>query len=233
MCEKMTREELLAGVAKIKWWHQIDLGHGVITPGPDPTIERIEWLGLPEDLHGKTVLDIGAWDGAFSFEAERRGASRVLAVDEFIWAGKGWASKEGFEFARRALNSKVEDLLIDVYDIGPEKVGMFDVVIFSGVLYHLKHPLYALERVASVCKDQLILTTHIDMISVKRPAIAFYPGTELNGDPTNWCGPNIPAVEGMLRTVGFQRTSVFKSSPLDDVDVEYVYPGWATFHSWK
>ena len=117
----MTRDEIQAQVNRIKWWHQIDLGHGIITPGADPTIERAQhYLCLPEDLRGKTVLDIGAWDGAFSFEAERRGASRILAIDEFIWAGKGWASKEGFDFARRALNSKVEDMLIDVYDIGPE-----------------------------------------------------------------------------------------------------------------
>lgn len=94
--KKMDRQELLVGVSKIKWWHQIDLGQGVITSGPDPTIERIEWLGVPKDLRGKTVLDIGAWDGAFAFEAERRGASRVLAVDEFIWAGKGWGIEGRF-----------------------------------------------------------------------------------------------------------------------------------------
>jgi tRNA (mo5U34)-methyltransferase len=231
----MTKEEILDQMNRIKWWHQIDLGQGIITPGLDCTLGRIQHHGcLPDDLRGKTVLDIGAWDGAFSFEAERRGASRVLAVDEFIWAGKGWASKEGFDFARRVLNSKVEDMMIDVYDIGPQNVGIFDVVIFAGVLYHLLHPLLALEHVASVCKNQLILSTHIDLISVKRPAIAFYPGKELAGDPTNWCGPNLPAVEAMLRTVGFKRIEVAAASPLpEQYDVEEVYPGWATVHAWK
>jgi tRNA (mo5U34)-methyltransferase len=214
----MTSEELQTQVKQINWWHQIDLGNGVITPGPDDTLARLNQLGLPDDLRGKTVLDIGAWDGAFSFEAERRGASRVLAIDEFIWAGKGWASKAGFEFARRALNSKVEDMLLDVYDLSPERTGTFDLVIFSGVLYHLKHPLLALERVASVTRHQLILSTHVDLINLKRPAIAFYPGT---------------AVHAMLRTVGFKRLETVASSPFDPgFPVEDVYPGWATFHAW-
>lgn len=229
----MTKTELTEQVNKIKWWHQIDLGNGVTTPGLDSTIERLKYLGLPADLSGKSVLDIGAWDGAFSFEAERRGASRVLAMDEFIWAGKGWASKEGFEFARRALNSKVEDILLDVYDLGPEKVGKFDLVLFSGVLYHLKHPFLAIERVASVCSNQLILNTHVDLVNLRRPAIAFYPGTEFNNDPTNWCGPNVPALEAMLRTVGFTKVELFASSPFTpEFPVEDVYPGWATLHAW-
>lgn len=230
----MTTTELRDRVNSIKWWHQIDLGNGVITPGRDKTIEKLEWLGLPADLSGKSVLDIGAWDGAFSFEAERRGARRVLAIDEFIWAGKGWASKAGFECARQALNSKVEDLLLDVYDLGPEKVGKFDLVLFSGVLYHLKHPLLALEHVASVCSDQLILCTHVDLIGLARPAIAFYPGKELNNDDSNWCGPNIPALEAMLRTVGFKTVELYASSPLTpDFPDHTIYSGWATLHAWK
>ena len=229
----MTEAELRDKVGKIKWWHQIDLGNGIITPGPDKTIDRVKWLGLPADLSGKSVLDIGAWDGAFSFEAERRGASRVLAIDEFMWAGKGWASKEGFDFARRALDSKVEDLLLDVYDLRPEQVGTFDLVLFSGVLYHLKHPLLALERVASVCSGQLILSTHVDLIELRRPAIAFYPGREFNNDPSNWCGPNIPALEAMLQTVGFKVVKLFASSPLTPgFPTEEIYPGWATLHAW-
>ncbi len=230
----MTRDEIQAQVDRIKWWHQIDLGQGIITPGLDPTIDRVRLLGLPNDLRGKTVLDIGAWDGAFAFEAERRGASRVLAIDEFIWAGKGWASKEGFDVARRILNSNVQDMLIDVYEIAPENVGLFDLIIFSGVLYHLRHPLLALEHVASVCKDQLILSTHIDLISVQRPAIAFYPGKELAGDPTNWCGPNLPALEAMLRDVGFDRVEVVDSSPAPEpYDIDKIYRGWVTVHAWK
>jgi hypothetical protein len=74
------REQILAAIRGITWYHQIDLGHGVITPGSDNTLERIAMIGLPTDLRHKSVLDIGAWDGAFSFEAEWRGAARVHPV---------------------------------------------------------------------------------------------------------------------------------------------------------
>jgi tRNA (mo5U34)-methyltransferase len=163
---------------------------------------------MPEDLTGKSVLDIGAWDGFFSFEAERRGASRVLAVDSFCWNGAGWGSKAGFELARRALNSKVEDAEMEVLDLSAEKIGTFDVVLFFGVLYHLRHPLLALEKVSSVTKSHLILETKVDLLSLRTPAMAFYLGDELNHDPTNWWAPNIPALCDMLRAVGFRRFEV-------------------------
>jgi tRNA (mo5U34)-methyltransferase len=190
----------------IRWYHTIDLGHGVVTRGVDQTDLRLDRIGLPASLAGRSVLDIGAWDGFFSFEAERRGATRVVAADYYSWRGVGWGTtngKAGFELARTALGSKVEDIEIDVMDLAPERVGTFDVVLFLGVLYHLRHPLLALERVASVARDLLILETVVDMMGVSRPAMAFYPGRELNNDPTNWWGPNVAAVEGMLQTVGF------------------------------
>ena len=74
-------------------------------------------------------------------------------------------------------------------DISAERLGTFDVVLFLGVLYHLRHPLLALERVFSVTKDLLILETHVDMLSTRRSALAFYPGRELEGDMSNWWGP--------------------------------------------
>jgi tRNA (mo5U34)-methyltransferase len=159
------------------------------------------------------VLDIGAWDGFFSFEAERRGASRVLAADHYSWSGQSWGTKAGFELARSALGSRVEDVDIDVMDLSPTRVGTFDVVLFLGVLYHLRHPLLALERVASVTRGMLIVETVVDMLGIDRPVVAFYPERELNNDPTNWWGPNVPAVHGMLRTVGFQATSTVTEPP--------------------
>ena len=92
--------------------------------------------------------------------------------------------------------------------LSPERVGSFDVVLFLGVLYHLPNPLLALERVALVTRDLLILETVVDMVGVRRPAAAFYPDRELNGDPTNWWGPNHAAVIGMLRSVGFTGVDV-------------------------
>ncbi len=88
-------------------------------------------------------------------------------------------------------------------DLSPETVGTFDMVLLLGVLYHLKNPLMALERVASVTKRLLIVETVLDLVGLRRPAAAFYPDRELNGDPTNWWGPNEAAVHGLLRSVGF------------------------------
>ncbi len=229
-------QALRAEVDQIKWWHPIDLGGGLITPGIDVTPARLAEIRMPEDLTGLTVLDIGAWDGFFSFEAERRGARRVLATDSFCWDGGGWGTKKGFELARRVLGSKVEDKWIEVLSLSPDTVGVFDVVLFLGVLYHMKHPLLALERVASVTRGQLIMQTQVDMLAVNRPAIAFYPGKELGGDPTNWCGPNPAALEAMLETVGFRKVEILSKSFPDNVPLETldtIRANHVTLHAWK
>src|SRR5438552_4647181 len=205
----MDPETLRKEVAKVRWMHRIDLGCGIITPGDDNSPRKLKRLGLPESLAGKTVLDVGAWDGFFSFEAERRGAQRVLATDSFVWRGQvEWADKRGFDLSKRALGSSVEEMEIDVLDLSPEKVGTFDVVFFLGVLYHMKHPLLSLEKVSSVARDFLVLETAVDMLWTKRPAMAYYGGDEVGRDATNWCGPNPAAVVAMLRTVGFRRIEI-------------------------
>jgi tRNA (mo5U34)-methyltransferase len=185
----------------IDWWHQIELPDGSVTPGPDRSAEKLEWLHLP-DLKGKTVLDVGAYDGFFSFAAERLGASRVLAVDTYAWRRPG--GKDGFEYARAALGSNVEDIELEVLDISPETVGTFDVVFFLGVLYHMRHPLLSLEKMASVTKELLVVETLVDVTFLKSPSAAFYPW-ELLHDETNWWGPNRAALLGMLESVGFER----------------------------
>ena len=129
-----------------------------------------------------------------------------MAADHYSWDGGGWGSKAGFELARTTLGSRVEDVDVDVMDLSPERVGTFDVVLFLGVLYHLPHPLLALERVASVTRDLLILETVVDMVGISRPVMAYYPDRDLNRDPTNWWGPNVPAVHALLRSVGFARS---------------------------
>jgi len=229
-------ESLNQQIKAINWWHPIDLGNGVVTPGIDCTPSRLAEIRMPEDLRGKSVLDIGAWDGFFSFEAERRGARRVLATDSFSWDGGGWGTKKGFELARHALKSRVEDKTIDVLDLSPATVGTFDVVLFLGVLYHMKHPLLALERVASVTTGQLVMQTQVDLMALDRPALAFYQGKELNNDPTNWFGANPAAVVAMLHIVGFRKIDIIyqsfpKSLPLETLNT--IAPNHITLHAWK
>jgi tRNA (mo5U34)-methyltransferase len=204
----------LKQISEIRWFHSIELGneeHTISAQRTERERQREAACLDGVDLRGKSVLDVGAWDGYFSFAAKRRGAARVLATDHFCWSGEGWGSKEGFEFARSRLNVDVEDLDIDVPDLSPERLGgTFDVVLFLGVLYHLRHPLLGLERVASVCAETLVLETAIDAEWSRRPMMVFYPGRERNDDPTNWWAPNIPCAVAMLKEVGFSEVEVRK-----------------------
>jgi len=210
----MNPEDIRAEVAKVGWWHRIDLGHGIITPGTDDSPRKLARLGMPADLTGQSVLDIGAWDGFFSFEAERRGAARIVAIDA-SWTGPdGGPTKYGFACAHRALNSRVEAHHLSAYDLDPASIGVFDLVLFLGVLYHVRDPLGALERVRSVTRGTAIIETETDMLSTRRPALGFYPGAELNADPSNWFAPNVPALMGMVRAAGFSGASVHSRSSL-------------------
>ncbi|MBI4464164.1 MAG: DUF1698 domain-containing protein [Acidobacteria bacterium] len=207
----MVTSDLQEQVLRIRWWHRIDLGNGIVTPGVDNSPKRLKRIRMPENLSGMTVLDIGAWDGFFSFEAERRGASRVLAIDS---NDPGWGSKEGFELARRTLHSQVEYRECDVLDISPDKIGVFDLVLFLGVLYHMRHPLLSLERVFSVTQNLLILETEVDNVWSRRPVMTFYPGSELADEPSNWWGPNPSAVQAMLKDVGFRQVELMDKGSL-------------------
>ncbi len=213
----MDAHELRREVAKLNWWHTMDLGHGVVTPGQDRTKEKLKQLHMPRNLRGMSVIDIGAADGFFSFEAERRGAGKVLAIDASRWieSDSSWP-KAGFDLARRALASKVESKICSIYDADPAVLGKFDLVLFLGVLYHMQHPLLALERVAAITASpgQLILETAGDMAFHRRAAGAFYAGSELSGDSSNWWGLNYPAIRAMLFTAGFRRVSLVSHRPL-------------------
>lgn len=195
---------------QITWWHPIDL-NGYVVPArcqsASATLARLS-LG---DLTGKSVLDVGAWDGFYSFAAERAGAARVLATDSYVWQRKTWASKDGFLLAREVLGSKVEDLEIDVMDLDPTVVGTFDVVLFLGVLYHLRHPLLGLERAASCAAagGAVYIESHVDLgLRNDRPVCAFYPGAELADDASNWWGPNPKALVAMAQSVGLSVVDV-------------------------
>ena len=191
-------------VQALPWFHQMDLGNGIVTPGrtSQEDLRLVADAFFDRPLEGKTVLDIGCYDGFFSFEAKRRGAARVLATDYFMWRQDA-RCREAFEIARSTIAPEVEDATIDLSDITVESVGQFDLVIFSGVFYHLRHPLLVLEQIAGLAAETLVLETYLDATNVDRPAMVFYPTTELNGDPTNWWGPNSACVIAMLRDVGF------------------------------
>jgi tRNA (mo5U34)-methyltransferase len=221
----MSKEEILKKIGQIPfWWHYIELGHGIVTPGhqggennPGVSKKILAGLHLPDSLKGKTVLDIGAFDGLFSFEAEKRGASRVLAIDNFDHLAKeGKHLERGFEplmVAREILAAdRVECQELDVMDISSEKIGTFDVVLFLGVLYHLKNPFLALEKIASVTKEMMILES-LCIDKYNDEALAwFYEKDEWKKDPTNWWGPNQKCAEAMVRAAGFKKVECVDKS---------------------
>jgi tRNA (mo5U34)-methyltransferase len=204
-------EELTKRVNARPWFHRIDLGNGVITPGCDNSPWKLEQIHMPEDLTGKRVIDIGAYDGFFSFAAEQRGASHVLATDHYCWvAPRGsMGDGEGFRIAHQALRSKVEPRYIRAEDLCPEKVGMADLVLFLGVLYHAPDPLRYLRAARSVCSDMMILESYTDALDYPRPAMVYYPGATLNNDPSNFWGPNVLCIAEMLKEVGFSKLTIF------------------------
>jgi tRNA (mo5U34)-methyltransferase len=200
----------------IDWFHSFEIVPGVRTKGYYNPSLQVKRGRFPESFAGKSVIDIGSWDGYCAFEAERRGAARVLATDSWAWQGRSplphrpgdptprFGSKRGFDLVHEARNSKVESREIDAMDLAPEAVGTFDVVLFLGVLYHLPHIFLGIQRVASVCDELLILETETDMLLSRRPAVAFYPSGELGGDESNWWAPNLQALTGMLMVAGFK-----------------------------
>jgi tRNA (mo5U34)-methyltransferase len=202
--------DLQRRVNQLPWFHEIDFGNGVVTPGATPreVLQATADIYFKDDVSGRTVIDIGCWDGFNSFEAKRRGAARVLATDHFAWSDQCWGARESFDLARENLGLEIDVLDIDLQDITPESVGTFDVVLFAGVLYHLRHPLLGLEQVTKICDGLLIVETHLDALDLTQPAMVFYPADELVGDPTNWWGPNAPCVIAMLKDVGFSRVEL-------------------------
>jgi len=201
------RELLQKKINALPWHHQIDFGDGLLTPGNgkiDVMLAQADAY-FRDGITGQTFLDIGCWDGFNSFEAHRRGASRVLATDHFAWSENCWGKREAFELARSYIAPSVEVMDIDLPELTPERVGRFDVVLFAGVFYHLRHPFLILENLSKLAAHTFILETHLDALDQDRPMMVFYPGKELADDPTNWWGPNPACVIAMLRDVGFAR----------------------------
>ena len=192
------------------WWHSFELPDGSVVRGVN-TLEslkdRVAAYPIPQDLRGRRVLDIGAWDGWFSFEMERRGAD-VMAIDCF--------DNPRFREIHAIYKSRVDYRQMDVYEITPQSVGRFDYVLFLGVLYHLKHPLLALERVCAVTKemaivDSFVLRENFDQNAT--PMMEFYENDEMEGQTDNWCAPNLACLMAMSRTAGFARVEFRKIFP--------------------
>lgn len=212
-------EEVAAAVRQnALWYHTIELRPGVVTPGwfdLRPVVGRFPW----PDVRGKRCLDIGTYDGFLAFEMERRGAAEVVATDirghedwDFppaVRAGgvdylKTFAGEKGrgFEIAKKALGSSVRKVIINVYDLSPEELGTFDVVVCGALLLHLRDPFRALAAIRSVCKEYFLSAEQIEAgLSVMHPR---RPLTSLaNANIVQWHVANVAGHREMLKVAGF------------------------------
>ena len=203
------------------WFHNLDLGGIRTAPdhflGDYPAVKWQRFAGaLPEDLQGSTVLDIGCNGGFYAIEMKRRGADRVVGIDhdpDYLAQARFAAEVCGVEIELRELS---------VYDVGA--LGeRFDVVLFLGVLYHLRHPLLALDLIHEhVARDLLVIQSMQRGSAEVEPIAADYDITEVevferpgfprlhfleqrySGDQTNWWLPNRACAEAMIRSAGFE-----------------------------
>ncbi len=195
-------------LARKGWYHSMEFPDGAAIDGVlslENLKHRYAAFPLPDDLTGKRVLDIGAWDGWFSFESERRGA-QVTAVD--------CVEIENFLYARRKLSSQVDYRVIDLYELPQAGLGRFDYVLLLGVLYHVKHPLLALEIVCSLTTDLAIVECFVVDAATWRehqeeiPWMEFYETYELGGQLDNWVGPSVSCLLALCRAAGFARVEL-------------------------
>jgi tRNA (mo5U34)-methyltransferase len=230
----LSDEAIRARINSVRvWYHKIPLSSSIVTPGINDPGQTLRHLDLPTDCRGMRVLDLGARDGYFSFELERRGAA-VVAVDYVP------ASETGFATVADILGSKVEYRQANIYDIDPAKYGRYDLVLFLGLLYHLPDPLRAIEIVRSLCTGRLCLETHaidngilladgsrkplaeFSPLLAGVPLMQFYPGKTLSGDPTNYWGPNLSCLVGMLEECRFRVRSHVLTTDRAIVNAEVV-----------
>ena len=193
---------------EIGWYHSFALPDGTAIHGyMSLEWQRERWsrFPIPPDLSGKRVLDIGAWDGWFSFEAERRGAA-VTSVDCLEQANYVWLHGK--------LGSKADYRILDLFELPWLDLGKFDIVFCLGVLYHLRHPLWGLEILCKLATEVVIVETFVTDGSTWQehvndiPTMEFYETTELNGNFDNWIGPTVGCVLALCRAAGFARVEL-------------------------
>jgi tRNA (mo5U34)-methyltransferase len=170
--ETEEQRALVNRIAGRGWYHTIDLGHGVRTPGEFDHALALQYVPLPASLAGKRCLDVATLDGFWAFEMERRGAAEVVALDIDSWndldlppkvlddfrrRGRMGPTGAGFQIAAELRQSQVKRQICNVYDLSPESVGEFDVVFCGDLLLHLRNPHRALQNICAVTRGEAVL----------------------------------------------------------------------------
>jgi len=230
----MTRDEIISEIARLEpWFHCIDLFDGIKTKAksaigeptehPRPTWEKVK-DGVPGDLSGKSVLDVGCNAGFYAIEMKRRGATRVVGIDsqqELVRQAN---------FVRHILGLDIDYRRMSVYDLDPRELGQFDLTLALGLIYHCKHLVLALEKLFLITRQTLILETAIYPPD-KTPPSFVHPvgGTEPTLHPIayienqpdakeavyNWFLPSTAALCALLQNIGFNEVELLPGTQTD------------------
>jgi tRNA (mo5U34)-methyltransferase len=218
---RLSRAQIERAVHELApWFHNLQLDGVATAPehflGDYPSVKWRHFAhALPDDLSGRSVLDIGCNGGFYSIEMKRRGAARVVGID----SDERYLAQA--RLAAEVCGAEIEFQKLSVYEV--DKLGGdFDLVFFMGVLYHLRHPLLALDLIRRcVTRDQFVFQAMQRGSAEVEPLKRDYPFEEENifdragfprlhfiehaysGDQTNWWIPNRACVEALLRSAGF------------------------------
>ena len=225
MNDNISVQDAVDMISKASWYHSFEVLPGIMTPGKHVTDAAAvfnEMFNLSSNLEGMRALDIGALDGPYTFELERRGAE-VVAVDIKN------PDRTGFNTAKTVRGSKAQYIQGNVYELSRLISGKFDIIVFFGVWYHLKHPLIAFNEISKLLSaDGLLLLegeclrnyaefpggmdgeNPSDLVRVMAesslPITLFY-SDRYKGDKTNWFVPNLACIREWLHSSGFELTS--------------------------
>jgi tRNA (mo5U34)-methyltransferase len=218
-------QDLQRRVALIEsWYHQIDLGDGVRTPGHFRMADFLPHYHFPDRMDGMRVLDVGASTGFFAYEFERRGAAEVLAVELPSWADHDWTPRyraeyeskahdeksnidrevmrDGFAVVGEALGStRVQRIWKTIYQLDPAEIGTFDLVFSGAMLMHVRDPVLGLQRMRACCKDtgRAIVSISTSMPDSKEPVARFVG----EWDQCNWWQMSPRCLDEMLQCCDF------------------------------
>jgi tRNA (mo5U34)-methyltransferase len=207
------------------WYHTLELPGGVLTPGwfdLRAVVDRLPW----PDVAGRRCLDVATYDGFYAFELERRGAAEVIATDIADHSAWDWPAAararggaelarlagekgRGFEYAARALRSRVTRLERSVYHLDPDAIGTFDVVVCGSLLLHLRDPVRALEAIRRVCRGWLL---SVEEVSVRLSALfRGRPMAEMRFDEglCQWWVANATGHRRLAEIAGFRVTDAY------------------------
>jgi len=222
--------EILKQLDGIEWYHCIDVGHGVTTPGAFDHAPQLHHYHLPDSLAGQRVIDVATKDGYFAFEFERRGAEEVMALDIDTYAELDWPPRlrptldpemlagkmgAGFEVAHQLRDSKVIRHTENVYQMSPESVGEFDLVFSGSYLLHLMNPQLALANMRKITRGKAII---VDQFHPGVPReFMYFAGAAVD---MCWWYYSLEALEKMILNAGFREVRVLDKFPLKSIKGE-------------